>query len=311
MGLTNIGSVTNELTRVFGVEKLRESREKARLSYFAKIQNGFSYLKSIRGAIEYLKINPCEIAGLINDFQVIETETLEKTAYAIEQAVKEVNRLHNIRLAEKEREQVLKLREKGLRLHWYTDFEAAKNEVRQMIGIEVAKTRKKPRQNAEFRAIMPELVKYFTGHPDAKYEHLNGLYLYGESGGGKSLIMRVFQKFASQHYSVAFSSCEMPVLVSEMKTGQFGGVKELLNFGNAYFDDLALSSPIIHQINVVTDTIFHREKVWQSDCRLTHFSANYDIDGLKQFKTLNGIPFFSNPTLRRIRDIATEIEIEF
>jgi len=145
----------------------------------------------------------------------------------------------------------------------------------------------------ELKELLPELLKYFNGQRDCKYDINKGLYIYGEPGIGKSTVLLILRKYLSELY--AFHPNAFLVSSVERILNHFKLEKNLDLFGfNIKTDDRGkYRNPInllINEFGIEKDydvknygTVFRDEyesmlmaryEVFTDNNKLTHCTSN-------------------------------------
>jgi len=136
----------------------------------------------------------------------------------------------------------------------------------------------------ELSQIYRDLLLYFLGSNQSKYDLSKGLYIYGDPGCGKSLMLQyVFKRFTSY---IGVNSYRIAQSVDICRDMQNNGLLSVSNYVLShnnkpyvlYVDDFGAGNLKINYfgtpVDVFSELIVNRYPYFVRDGTLTHFSSN-------------------------------------
>lgn len=133
----------------------------------------------------------------------------------------------------------------------------------------------------EIKEILKNLLLYFTGNNECKYNLNKGLMFYGNVGTGKSLLFKIFKEYTMNILqSNSFQLFDMQEIISNC---EINGIEELSEFGMKYpkpiyIDDFGCTNDEINhygtKYNITEELLLMRYNVYRRFNKLTHISTN-------------------------------------
>jgi len=167
------------------------------------------------------------------------------------------------------------------------------------------------------KAILKQLLLYFTGSKESHLDLNKGLFLVGGIGTGKSLLFDVFKIYTAEILRI--NSFQYHFANEIINNVNINGIEklELYNFNNGfpitcYIDDIASKTEKIKhygtEINVIEQLLNIRYQVFNRFRKLTHISSNkypaemkeiYDLRIVDRFKEMFNIIEINGKSFRK------------
>lgn len=164
------------------------------------------------------------------------------------------------------------------------------------------------------RAIIQDLIKYFIGDPECKYDLNKGLLLIGDVGRGKTYLMSVMKAFADaaeiRFRQFNFHTCAD--IADEVEESGNGAMRRYFNDKkDICFDDLGQESTTVkrygNDLNVMERILTKRYANFVNGKCITHITTNLSREEIEQyygsrvsdrFNEMFNDVFFPGPTRR-------------
>lgn len=146
--------------------------------------------------------------------------------------------------------------------------------------------------------IIQNLLKYFICDPSSEYDLTKGIFLFGNTGVGKTFLMECFKTFVDKtKCRDGFQMIKTSELAEEMAKGidsKFTSplkIREKYKNGNWFFDDLGDDEPLRivnygNEIGILGNILTKREADFMKNgANVTHLTSNllplsYEVDGV-------------------------------
>ncbi len=128
------------------------------------------------------------------------------------------------------------------------------------------------------------LIAYFSGNP-CELDQTKGIYLYGNVGSGKSMLMRMFAEFTAGT-SFEFYYTDFEIELSLIKADANRPYLENLRQSNRCFDEVGMSSAEVNRYgnhaDVLNEVIYHRNYRFTTYRQKTHIVTNISPADISQ-----------------------------
>lgn len=157
--------------------------------------------------------------------------------------------------------------------------------------------------------ILKMLTAYFC-QDGGELDHNKGLFLFGEPGCGKSVIMDVFRIASIKSGLPEWYTTNCPKLANDFELGEKSYTFAYQH--DRYFDDFGMEKPHIwlngNKHAIMDAVIYHRYPRWVKNRQRSFFSSNMDFSQLRDrlsdpvldrlSQITNDLIIFSNPSFR-------------
>jgi hypothetical protein len=198
---------------------------------------------------------------------------------ALNRPQKQINKLdyilQGVRNAESRPQKVLKQ---------MMDFEEAKSVLREIMRVKLVRENRKFIGTDAEVAIIMNLLKYFIGDPSCPYNLHKGIFLYGNTGVGKTFTMECFKTFCSHTATrKPFRQKKTPHICKEISKGvaakksPYSIIDKYIK-GDLFLDDLGDELSVIkvfgQDIPYMDIILNDREEAYTKGSQMTYITSN-------------------------------------
>lgn len=160
----------------------------------------------------------------------------------------------------------------------HTELDVPYREGRRLFWMIIKKWKESTGQEFQFnifnRELIPKLIEYFLSHKQEELNVNKGIYLYGDFGRGKTLLMQLFAIFtqSTKWKNYRMANCKR-ILVDVSKAGNLEPLEQYFT-GMYCFDDLGFEDA---QFKLYGNDISVMEQILNARCEgkwLTHATTN-------------------------------------
>lgn len=161
-------------------------------------------------------------------------------------------------------------------------------------------------KNKDFLNLVSNLALYFAGNPLSEYPLDKGIYLYGLSQKGKTILFKALQ-IVFKDTIMAFGIVDCTELLNNCAFSRIDISDEMGRFlyGNLLFDDIGNIDPMLpikgNSINIIAAIYRERLSRAEKSGGKSFFTSNFDLEGLELRQNKFGNAFFSKTEIERIR----------
>lgn len=148
--------------------------------------------------------------------------------------------------------------------------------------------------NQAQKTVVYDLLKYFTNQPDSVFHLQKGIYLYGPTGTGKTMLMQLFQKLAADTVK-AFEISNLTREIQNAKDHPEFDIIGSLKQGNRCLDEFGFGNDRVmdhgNETRVYNATLYERH-LRSRFGKITHIISNVPIKDAGKYVDFRNVDRF-------------------
>lgn len=141
--------------------------------------------------------------------------------------------------------------------------------------------------DGNLKQVLPELIKYFLGH-ESQYDQRKGIYLWGDVGRGKSLIMLTLRHMCDilRYQPMSFKVVSIKDLIFKAMTSSSVAHLDGYTSGTICFDDMGFEDAKYklygNTVSIMEYLLSARYNIYQQAGLITHITSNLPPEMIKE-----------------------------
>jgi DNA replication protein DnaC len=163
------------------------------------------------------------------------------------------------------------------------------------------------------KEVIPQLIRYFIGDKNGDLPINKGIYLWGDTGSGKTFLFESLQEMVKRlglrHQSFKIHNTTS-IVEQVLIDGNLNS--SLYVSSSCVFDDFGIEEPIVrvynNEIKPMTTIVNRAYESFKNSQQMTHFTSMLPLEGLLD-KESKGIKQIDRRVFERIKEMTTSVKL--
>lgn len=163
------------------------------------------------------------------------------------------------------------------------------------------------------KEVIPQLIRYFIGDKNGDLPINKGIYLWGDTGSGKTFLFESLQEMVKRlglsHQSFKIHNTTS-IVEQVLMDGNLNS--SLYVSSSCVFDDFGIEEPIVrvynNEIKPMTTIVNRAYEGFKNSQQMTHFTSMLPLEGLLD-KESKGIKQIDRRVFERIKEMTTSVKL--